>query len=302
MSAGQSATPAQSVTLVRRSAYGRPRRLGRWLVSRGALYSVVLLFTVIQLLPLAWMLTTALKPDGEIVSIPPSFVPDTWQWANFRTALAAMKFPILLRNTVTITGLSLVGVLVSSSLVAYPFARLRFPGRSWLFLLVLSTTMLPYAVTMIPVYIVFAKIGWIDTFKPLIIPAFFGGGAFNIFLLRQFFMTIPRELDEAATMDGCGVLGVFRSVVLPLAKPGLTAVAIFTFIGHWNDFLIPLLYLNSRDKMTLAVGLNLFRDQYATQWNYLMAASLVVMLPCALIFIGAQRYFVEGIALTGIKG
>ncbi len=266
------------------------------------IYLLVVFFAVIQMLPLAWMLTTALKPDGEIVSIPPTFVPTTWKWENFGTALDAMKFPILLRNTVTITGLSLIGTVASASLVAYPFARLRFPGKTWLFLLVLSTTMLPYAVTMIPVYIVFAKIGWIDTFKPLIIPSFFGGGAFNIFLLRQFYMTIPRELDEAATMDGSGVLGVFRNVILPLAKPGLTAVAIFTFIGHWNEFLIPLLYLNSRDKMTLAVGLNLFRDQYATQWNYLMAASLVVMLPCAIIFIVAQRYFVEGIALTGIKG
>ena len=285
-----------------RGSSSTPGRVLRWLRSRGMIYLLVVFFAVIQMLPLAWMLTTALKPDGEIVSIPPTFVPTTWKWENFGTALDAMKFPILLRNTVTITGLSLIGTVASASLVAYPFARLRFPGKTWLFLLVLSTTMLPYAVTMIPVYIVFAKIGWIDTFKPLIIPSFFGGGAFNIFLLRQFYMTIPRELDEAATMDGSGVLGVFRNVILPLAKPGLTAVAIFTFIGHWNEFLIPLLYLNSRDKMTLAVGLNLFRDQYATQWNYLMAASLVVMLPCAIIFIVAQRYFVEGIALTGIKG
>ena len=280
----------------------RQARYWRWITSRGLIYLLVVAFAVVQVLPLAWMLTTALKPDGEIVSIPPNFIPTTWRWRNFVTALDAMKFPILLKNTVTITAISLVGVLVSSSLVAYPFARLRFPGKSWLFLLVLSTMMLPYAVTMIPVYIVFAKMKWIDTFKPLIIPAFFGGGAFNIFLLRQFFMTIPRELDEAATIDGCGVMGVFWNVILPLAKPGLTAVAIFTFIGHWNDFLIPLLYLNSRDKMTLAVGLNLFRDQYATQWNYLMAASLVVMLPCAIIFIVAQRYFIEGIALSGIKG
>ncbi len=286
---------------IRRSNYA-PRRALRWLRSRGTIYLLVVFFAIVQMLPLAWMLTTALKPDGEIVSIPPTFIPTTWKWANFGKALDAMKFPILLKNTVTITGLSLIGTVASASLVAYPFARLRFPGKTWLFLLVLSTTMLPYAVTMIPVYIVFAKIGWIDTFKPLIIPSFFGGGAFNIFLLRQFYMTIPRELDEAATMDGSGVLGVFQNVILPLAKPGLTAVAIFTFIGRWNDFLIPLLYLNSRDKMTLAVGLNLFRDQYATQWNYLMAASLVVMLPCALIFIVAQRYFVEGIALTGIKG
>jgi multiple sugar transport system permease protein len=278
------------------------KRLTRWLRSRGMIYLLVVAFSIVQVLPLAWMLTTALKPDGEIVSIPPSFVPTTWRWDNFATALGAMKFPILLKNTVIITGASLLGVLGSSSLVAYPFARLRFPGKSWLFMLVLSTTMLPYVVTMIPVYIVFAKLKWIDTFRPLIIPAFFGGGAFNVFLLRQFYMTIPRELDEAATIDGCGILGVFWNVILPLAKPGLTAVAIFTFIGTWNDFLIPLLYLNSRDKMTLAVGLNVFRNQYATQWNYLMAASLVVMLPCAIIFMVAQRYFVEGIALSGIKG
>ncbi|MGQ9554596.1 MAG: carbohydrate ABC transporter permease [Anaerolineae bacterium] len=274
----------------------------RGLISRSLLYFILVAMSLVMLLPLAWMFTTSLKPDGEIVSVPPQFIPDTWRWSNYGAALDAMKFPLLLRNTIVITAINLLGVLASSSLVAYPFARLRFPGKTWLFLLVLSTTMLPYAVTMIPIYIIFARLHWIDTFRPLTIPAFFGGGAFNIFLLRQFYMTIPRELDEAAIIDGCGVMGVFWNVLLPLAKPGLTAVAIFTFIGTWNDFLMPLLYLNSRDKMTLAVGLDLFKDNYFTQWNYLMAASLVVMLPCAFIFILAQRYFVEGIALSGIKG
>jgi multiple sugar transport system permease protein len=293
------ANASPSTALVRR----HPPKRNRWSrLPRIGLYVLTTGFSIAMILPLVWMFTTALKPDGQIVSIPPSFIPDTWNWQNFGIALGAMKFVLLLRNTLFITCVSLVGVVVSSALVAYPFARLRFPGKTWLFLLIISTTMLPYAVTMIPIYIIFAKLHWIDTFKPLVVPSFFGGGAFNIFLLRQFYMTIPRELDEAAIMDGCGVLGVFRSVIVPLAKPGLTAVAIFTFIGTWNDFLMPLLYLNSRDRMTLAVGLNIFKNLYATQWNYLMAASLVVMLPCAAIFVVAQRYFVEGIALTGIQG
>jgi multiple sugar transport system permease protein len=282
-------------TSSRRSAL--PRLLGRAL-----LYGLLIVLSVGMLLPLAWMFTTALKPDGEVVSIPPRFIPNTWRWENFGIALAAMKFPVLLRNTLTVTLLTLAGTVASSALVAYPFARLRFPGKMPLFILTLSTTMLPYAVTMIPIYIIFARLHWIDTFRPLVVPAFFGGGAFNIFLLRQFYMTIPRDLDEAAIMDGCGVMGVFWHIVLPLSKPALTAVSIFTFIGTWNDFLTPLIYLNSRDKMTLAVGLNIFRNLYATQWNYLMGASLVVMIPCVVVFVVMQKYFVEGITLSGIKG
>jgi multiple sugar transport system permease protein len=272
------------------------------LIARGLLYGLLILLSLAMLLPLAWMFTTALKPDGEVVSIPPRFIPDQWHWENFGIALQAMKFTVLLQNTLTVTLLTLVGTVVSSALVAYPFARLNFPGKMTLFILTLSTTMLPYAVTMIPIYIIFARLQWIDTFRPLIVPAFFGGGAFNIFLLRQFYMTIPRDLDEAAIMDGCGVMGVFWHILLPLSKPALTTVSIFTFIGAWNDFLMPLIYLNSRDKMTLAVGLNIFRNLYATQWNYLMGASLVVMIPCVIIFVVMQKYFVEGITLSGIKG
>jgi multiple sugar transport system permease protein len=195
-----------------------------------------------------------------------------------------------------------VGQTLSAASVAFAFARMRFPGRDALFLLVLSTMMLPPQVTMIPTFVLWTIPGWIDSLKPLIVPAFFGGGAFFIFLLRQFFLTIPQELEDAARIDGCGSFGVFRHVVLPLSKPALTTVALFSFIGHWNDFLGPLIYTQSIEKKTLAVGLTAFQSLHGTEYHLLMAASVAVLLPILIIFFLAQRYFVEGIVTTGVKG
>jgi len=196
----------------------------------------------------------------------------------------------------------MVGTLLSSSIVAYGFARLRARGRDVLFMILLSTMMIPPQVTMIPVFALFKLLNWTDTFKPLIIPNFFGG-AFFIFLLRQFYMTIPIELDDAAKIDGCSYLSIFSRIILPLTKPALATVAIFSFMWSWNDFMDPLIYLNSRDKLTLTLALNRFTGMYGmTAWNLLMAASLVVALPCFVLFFFAQRYFIQGIVVTGLKG
>jgi multiple sugar transport system permease protein len=208
---------------------------------------------------------------------------------------------MLLRNTVWITALSMFGTLLSCSWVVYGFARFRFPGRDFFFLLLLATMMLPAHVTLIPLFILFREFNWLNTYLPLIVPAFFGN-AFFIFLLRQFFMTIPTELDDAAKIDGCSYVGIWWRILLPLTKPALATVAIFSFIGNWNEFLLPLIYLNDESKFTLTLGLATFRGLYHTQWGYLMAASVTVLLPCLVVFFLAQRSFVEGITFSGLQG
>jgi ABC-type glycerol-3-phosphate transport system permease component len=213
-----------------------------------------------------------------------------------------MHFPILLKNSLLITTTTIVGAMLSSSMAAYAFARLRFKGRDLWFMIVLATMMLPGYVTMIPVYIIFRHLGWINTLKPLIVPSFLGGGAFYIFLLRQYLMTIPYDLDDAARIDGCSNLRIYWNILMPLARPALGAVAIFLFIGHWNDFFGPLIYLHSQQNFTLALGLYRFKGPYTTEWNYLMAATLMVAVAPLIIFFLFQRYFIEGLVMTGIKG
>jgi len=197
---------------------------------------------------------------------------------------------------------AVTGQLLSASLVAFGFARLRFPGRDWLFLVLLSTIMIPYHVTLIPTFVLFRMLNWLDTYIPLILPYWLGGGAFYVFLLRQFYMRLPLELDDAARIDGASTLGIYWRVVLPQARPALGVVAVFTFLGHWNDFFNPLIYLNTTDKYTLALGINLFRGYQTTQWNLLMAASVMVTAPCILLYAFAQRFFIQGIVFTGLKG
>jgi ABC-type glycerol-3-phosphate transport system permease component len=199
-----------------------------------------------------------------------------------------------------VTFLGILGEIASSSLVAYGFARFRFAGRRALFLLVLSTMMLPAQVTMVPLFILFRTFGWIDTLKPLIVPAFFGS-AFSIFLFRQYFMTLPRALDEAALIDGATRLDILRRIILPLSKPVIATVAVFSFLARWNDFMGPLIYLSSQRKFTLSLGLASFQGEYSTDWNLMMAASLVVMAPCLALFFAAQRHFVSGIVMTGLR-
>lgn len=257
---------------------------------------------VIMLLPFLWLLSTSLKEQQQIFRYPPEWIPSPLRWQNYPEALRQLPFGQFTLNTLLITGCTMVGVLLTSSLAAYGFARLRFPGRDLIFLVLLSALMLPYAVIMIPQYMLFRELGWIDTYLPLTVPHFFGGGMFNIFLLRQFFRSIPADLTDAARIDGAGELRIYGQIMLPLAGPALAVVAIFTFINTWNDFLGPLIYLSSHDKYTIALGLATFKGLYSTQWQYLMAASTVMITPIIVLFFLAQRSFVQGIVMTGTKG
>jgi len=250
------------------------------------------------------MVTTSLKQREEVYTFPPTFFPHTFRWQNYPDAwnYPHMDFPRWTFNTLFITVTVLIGVLLTSSLCAYGFARIRFPGRDVWFLAVLASIMLPPQVTLIPIYILFHKLGWLDTFKPLIIPAWFGGGAFNIFLLRQFFLQIPPELEDAALIDGCGRFGIWRIIFLPLSKPAIATVAVFTFQAQWNDFYWPVIYLSSPERFTLALGINLFRGQFVTYVELMMAMAFLMVIPMIIVFFLAQRYFIQGIILSGLKG
>jgi ABC-type glycerol-3-phosphate transport system permease component len=247
------------------------------------------------------MISTSLKEPADLFVYPPMWIPDPIQWQNYVAVYNMVPLLTFVKNTLIIVAFNLVGQLAASSLAAFGFARLRFAGRDTMFLLVLATMMLPGFVTMIPNFVLFKFLGWLNSNRPLIIPGFFGS-AFYIFLLRQFFLTLPRELDEAAELDGCSPFGIYWRIILPLAKPVLATVAIFCFISNWNDFFGPLIYLNSLDKMTLALGLALIRTQFQVVQHYMMAASVMSVLPIILIFFLAQNYFVQGIALTGRTG
>lgn len=275
---------------------------------RVVLYGVLLSLSALFLVPLFWMVSSALKRQDQLFVYPPIWIPNPPQWQNFREALTFFPFLDYTGNTLYIAVLTVVGTILSASFVAYGFSRIDWPGRDKVFVLVLSTLMLPYAVTMVPLYLFWVKAGMIGVdkplrgFAPLIVPAFFGGGAFNIFLIRQFFMTIPQELSEAARIDGCSEPRIYWQIVLPLAKPVLATVALFTFLGVWNDFLGPVIYLNSLEQYTLSIGLRLFQFQYFARYDLIMASSTVTTLPILLLFFIAQRTFIQGITLTGIKG
>lgn len=265
-------------------------------------YAVLVGLSALFALPFLWMLGTSVTPADLVLDRNRPLFPPHPAWENYAEALTALPFGLFLQNTLIVAVLCMIGQTFSAACVAFAFARLRFPHRDKLFLLVLSTMMLPPQVTMIPTFVLWTVPGWVDSLKPLIIPSFFGGGAFFIFLLRQFFLTVPTELEDAARLDGCGSWGIFRHVVLPLSRPALTTVALFSFIGHWNDFLGPLIYTQSLEKKTLAVGLTAFKTLHGTEYHLLMAASVVVLLPIIVIFFCAQRYFVEGVVTSGVKG
>jgi ABC-type glycerol-3-phosphate transport system permease component len=271
----------------------------RWrtFLATALVWGVALLFLV----PFFWMISSSLKPNYQIFEVPPRWLPNPPQWDNYREALTTLPFDRYMVNTAIITALTIVGHVVSCTLIAYAFARLRAPGRDVLFLVVLATMMLPYPVTMVPLYVLFKQLGWINTFLPLSVPAFFGS-AFYIFLLRQFFLTIPPDFEDAAIIDGANTLQILWRVILPLSMPAVATVAIFTFQAAWNDFLAPLIYLQKPELYTVTLGLQFFRSTYTTNWAYLMAASLVTSLPVIVVFFLAQRYFIEGITLSGVKG
>ncbi|MEZ4725863.1 MAG: carbohydrate ABC transporter permease [Caldilineaceae bacterium] len=259
--------------------------------------------SIVFLIPLIWMISTSLRPEIAVYSYPPKILPDSFLWRNYINGWNVLPFGTFLQNTLIITIGNVIGNLLSCSLVAFGFARLRGRGSNILFMLLLSTMMLPYEVTMIPQFILFTQIlGWGNTFWPLMLPAWLGW-PFGIFLLRQFFMTIPFDLDDAAKIDGASNLRIYWQIMLPLSKPGLAAIAIFAFMGNWNNFLAPLIYLRDMENYTLALGLRMFQGQYAIHnQHYLMAVSVMTILPIIVMFFFAQKQFIQGIALTGLKG
>ena len=294
-------SPGQRAQIYRAPWYQRKRT--RELLRNIVVYALVLPGAAIFVLPLLWMLSTALKESNQIFVYPPQWIPDPMIWSNFVDGWTKfLDFNRMMLNTLFITTNNVLGNLVSCCLAAYGFARLRAPGKNVLFALVLGTMLLPAEVTIIPQYVLFTKLGWNNTWLPLTVPAWFGF-PFFIFLLRQFFMSIPYDLDEAARIDGASSWRILWSIILPLAKPALATVVIFAFIGNWNNFLNPLIYIRDMDKQVLSVGLNMFRGQYGRiDFHYMMAVALIVLLPVLVVFFFGQRLFVQGIALTGIKG
>lgn len=265
-------------------------------------YALLISGVFVVMIPFLWMLSTSLKSLEDVWMLPPQWIPNPVRWDNYSKAFQVMPFFRYTLNTLLITVTCIVGTLFSASLVAYGFSRLKFPGRDALFFVLLATMMIPGQVTLIPTFILFKYLGWIDTFYPLTVPCFFGGGAFAVFLLRQFFMNLPVELDEAAKLDGCGPLTIYWRILLPLTKPALGSLAIFVFMGTWNDFMGPLIYLNSMSKRTIALGLNAFLGQYGGDWQLMMAAAVIFLLPCLVLFFMAQKAFIQGIVVSGSKG
>jgi multiple sugar transport system permease protein len=255
---------------------------------------------ILMLMPFVWMLSTSLKSVGAVFEYPPTFIPSPILWDNYRRLFEVLPFARFFLNSLIVASAVTAIHLASSSLAAYAFARLRFPGRDALFLGYLATLMIPAQVVIIPNFILLRYLGWIDTYQALILPAAFN--AFGTFLLRQYFLTIPYELEDAAVVDGASHFQIFLQVILPLSGPALSALAIFTFLFNWNSFLYPLVVTNSTEMSTLTVGLNTLQGQYNTAWTLLMAGSVIALLPVLTVFVFAQRYFIKGITLTGIGG
>jgi len=252
--------------------------------------------------PFVWAVSTSLKTPAQVFVFPPEWIPNPVQFSNYPDALTEIPFGRFFLNSTIITGTCLIGSVLTSILVAYGFARIEFPGRDVLFMILLGTMMLPAQVTMIPVFIIFRILDWIDTFYPLIVPSYLGS-AFYIFLLRQFFLTIPLDLEDAARIDGAGRVQFLWRILVPLSGPAIATVAVFSFMANWQDFFMPLIYLNSKEKLTLPLGLRMFRDEYGgAQWELMMAAVVVTTLPSLILFFVAQRYFISGIVMTGMKG
>ena len=290
-SAGSARLPVRAGSIVRRRIpYGRL-----------AVYAALVALSILFIAPFAWMISTSLKSGPGSIAIPQRWIPDPFVWSNYPTALDKINFPVALRNTLTYAIPAVLGTVASCSLVAYGFARIRWPGRDIVFLVLLATMMLPGQVTFIPLYVIFAKLGWVGTFLPLIIPTFLGN-PFFIFLLRQFFLGIPTELSDAARIDGAGELRILTRVIIPLSWPALITVGLFTFIDKWTDFFGPLIYLQDPSLQPLSLALQTFQSAHKTDWPLSMAASAVITAPLVIIYFFAQRKFIEGITLTGIKG
>jgi len=263
------------------------------------LYGILILFSIIYLIPLFWMISTSLKPESQVMFVPVQWLPKPPQWRNYLDAVQSFPFFRYFSNTLLLTVLNVVGTIFSASLAAYGFSKLNWKGRDQLFYITIATMFIPSQVLIIPTYLLFTKLGWVNTYLPLFVPAFCGGGAFNIFLLRQFFVSIPDELLEAARIDGASEFRIYSQIILPLSKPVLFTVSIFTILFTWNDFFGPLLYLQDPSKWTLAVGLRSFQQQYTTTWSLLMAASTLSAIPLIIMYFLFQKRITSGFALSG---
>jgi multiple sugar transport system permease protein len=270
-------------------------------VQRIVTYAALGLLSALFALPFLWLLSTSLKPPQQLFRLPPEWIPHPFTWSNYPRALTAIPFFLYLKNTLYIAFFNVIATVISCSLAAYGFARIEWPGRDTFFIVLLATLMIPYSVIQIPQFLIFRNLGWVGTPNPLTWPSLFGN-AFFIFLLRQFYMTIPQELSAAATIDGASEVHIYWRIILPLAKPALAVVALFTFMNNWNDFLGPLIYLNNQESYTLAIGLYGFLSRVKTEWGPLMAAATVMISPIIVLFFLTQRTFIQGITLTGIKG
>jgi multiple sugar transport system permease protein len=279
-------------------ALGR-KQLRFAILRRSLLHLLLILGSIVMIIPFFWMLSSSLKTLNEMYVFPPIWIPNRFLWQNYVYMFNSAPWGIFLWNTVKITFFVVLGHLITGSMGAYSFARLNFPGRNVLFTIYLSTMMIPYQVTMIPTFKIIKMLGWLNTHYALIVPAFCS--AFGTFLLRQFFLTIPKELEQAAMIDGCSYPRIYWHIMLPNSKPALVTLAIFTFMGTWNDFLGPLIYINKLELKTLTLGLATFQGNYTTQWNYLMAGAVIVTLPVLIVYFLAQKYFVDGVVMSGLK-
>jgi multiple sugar transport system permease protein len=265
------------------------------------LHIILSTFAFFMVLPFLWMLSTSLKSPGDVFIFPPEWIPDPIMWSNYSKSWTIKPMGLAYLNSIKISTVNTVGTLFTSSLAAFAFAKLRFRGQHILFLILLATLMIPVQVTLIPLYILFKWINWIDTHWPLIVPAILTN-AYGVFLLRQFFMGLPSELGDAGQIDGCNPFQIYWHIYLPLSVPALVTLGIFAFLFHWNGFLLPLIYLNSQNKFTIPLMLASFQGAYTTDWELLMAAATIALIPVIVVYIFGQRYFVSGIALTGLKG
>lgn len=269
--------------------------------SRIVILVVATLGALAFIVPVVFMLRSSLMTLGQLFMFPIQWVPDPIQWSNYSEAVTTVPFFLYFRNTLVLVLIVVVGTVVTATLSAYSFARLQWPGRDLVFAIVMSALLLPYAVTIVPTFLVWAKLGLVGTIAPLTVPSWFGGNAFFVFLLRQFFRSLPPDLDEAAVLDGANPLQILWHVIVPLSRPALVTVALFAGLAVWNDFLNPLIYLTDSNQFTLALGLAQFKGLFNTQWHLLMAAATVVVAPVLLAFLLTQRYFIEGISLAGVR-
>jgi ABC-type glycerol-3-phosphate transport system permease component len=272
----------------------------RW-IKYVIVYTVMTVIALVFMIPLLWMFTTSLKARAEIFAWPPTWLPETPRWENYATAFQAYPLARFMLNSTILVILNIIGELISVPLIAFAFARLNFPGKKILFVLMLSTMMIPWQIKLIPLYSMYSRLGMIDTYYPLVLPAFFGN-AFFIFMMTQFMRTIPRDLDEAARIDGAGTWTILYRIILPLCRPALTVIIVFTFLWVWNDFIQPLIYLNNFNSYPISVGLAFFQGRYSVEWNLFMAATLVSILPVLVLYFFAQRHLIGGISTLGLKG